>query len=173
MGSTHSRSSFIRLVSAAVLASLAACGGDSDPAPVDAAPAATTPTASGATPSGTNIAPLTINLELSGAKEVPPTNSTALGRAVVTIHPTTQQFTATATTTGIVGTAAHIHEGAATDTGPVVFPMRETLPGSGVWTVSGQLTEAQMTALLNERYYINVHSAAFPNGEIRGQIPEE
>jgi hypothetical protein len=173
MGSTLSRLSFVRVVSAGVLASLAACGGDSDPAPVEATPAATTPTATGATPSGTSIAPLTINLELSGAKEVPPTNSAATGKAVVTIQPVSREFTATATTAGIAGTAAHIHEGVATDTGPVVFPMRETSPGSGVWTVSGQLTEAQMTALLNERYYINVHSAAFPGGEIRGQIPEE
>ena len=168
MRSTFSRLSFIGLVSAGALVLLAACGGGSD-----AQPDATTPAATGATPPGSNVAPLTINLLLSGAKEVPPTASAATGTGVVTIDPVSRQFTATATTTGIAGTAAHIHEGATTDSGPVVFPMTETPAGSGVWKVSGQLTEAQMIALLAERYYINVHSAAFPGGEIRGQIPEE
>ncbi|OWW19947.1 hypothetical protein AYR66_10970 [Noviherbaspirillum denitrificans] len=110
---------------------------------------------------------------MSGAKEVPPNDSAASGTGVVTIDPVSRQFTATVTTTGIAGTAAHIHEGIANDTGPVVFPMTEVPKGSGIWKVSGQLSEAQLIALLAERYYINVHSARFPGGEIRGQIPEE
>ena len=168
MRSMLSRVSFNRVVSTMALALLAACGGDNDTPAVESTPAAT-----GTTAQGTSISPLTINLQLSGAKEVPPTDSAASGTAVVVIDPVSRQFTATATTTGLVGTAAHIHEGASTDTGPVVFPMTEVPRGSGTWRVSGQLSEAQMIALLAERYYINVHSARFPGGEIRGQIPEE
>jgi hypothetical protein len=167
MGSTLTRLSFLYPVSAVVLALLGSCGGDSNTA-LQGVPAA-----AAATSSGSAIAPLRITLELSGAKEVPPTPSAATGAAVVTVDPVSRQFTVVATTTGIAGTAAHIHEGAATDSGPVVFPMSETAAGSGVWTTSGQLTDAQMIALLAERYYINVHSVAFPRGEIRGQIPEE
>ena len=168
MRSTLSRVSFNRVVSIVALALLAACGGDDDTPSTEATPAAT-----GATSQGTTISPQTINLQLAGAKEVPPTDSAATGTAVVTIDPVSRQFTATVTTTGLVGTAAHIHEGASTDTGPVVFPMSEVPSGSGIWRVTGQLSEAQMIALLAERYYINVHSARFPGGEIRGQIPEE
>jgi hypothetical protein len=105
--------------------------------------------------------------------EVPPNNSMATGRGVFTLDRGSRQFTATITTTGIVGTAAHIHQGVATDSGPVVFPMTQVPPGSGVWQVSGQLTEDQLNPLLVEQFYMNVHSAAFPGGEIRGQIPEE
>lgn len=167
MGSTLTRMSFLCLTSAAALALLGSCSGDND-TPALAAPAATAEASSGST-----NAPLTINLQLAGAKEVPPTDSAATGTATVTIDSVSRQFTVVAITTGLVGTAAHIHEGSATDSGPVVFPMTETPAGSGVWRTSGQLTEAQMIALLAERYYINVHSAAFPRGEIRGQIPEE
>lgn len=170
MRSMLSRVAFNRGVSVAALALLAACGGgDGGGTPSAEAP----PAATGATAQGASTSTQTINLQLSGAKEVPPNDSAATGTGVVTIDPVSRQFTATVTTTGIAGTAAHIHEGIATDTGPVVFPMTEVPRGSGIWRVAGQLSEAQLIALLAERYYINVHSARFPGGEIRGQIPEE
>jgi hypothetical protein len=64
----------------------------------------------------------------------------------------------------------HIHAAAAGIAGPIVFPMVQTAPGGNTWTTSGQLTSAQVATLNASGYYINVHSAAFPNGEIRGQI---
>ncbi|RZI40000.1 CHRD domain-containing protein [Herbaspirillum sp. HC18] len=170
MRSTLSRLSFIGFVSVGILASLATCGGDGNDNP----PAATAPTAPGASsPGAGTTAPLSINVALTGANEVPPNNSKATGAGVFTIDRGTRQFSATVITTGIVGTAAHIHQGVANDSGPVVFPMTQDPAGSGVWKVSGQLTEAQMAVLSAEQFYMNVHSAAFPSGEIRGQIPEQ
>lgn len=160
------------------LALLVACGGGGDSNsvidPAAAPPAA--PGASGApgaTPPASTASMLTMQLPLTGNQEIPPTGSAATGTGVVTVDPVTRQFTAVATTQGMAGVAAHVHEGIAGVSGPIIFPMTETPAGSGVWRTSVQLTEAQMAALLAERYYINVHSAAFPNGEIRGQIPEE
>ena len=37
-------------------------------------------------------------------------------------------------------------------------------------TISGTLTPAQITTLIARGLYFNIHSVAFPNGEIRGQI---
>jgi hypothetical protein len=54
--------------------------------------------------------------------------------------------------------------------GPIIIPLAQTAPGSGTWTASGTLTDAQLALLNAGNYYFNVHSAAFPNGEIRGQI---
>ncbi|NEX64759.1 CHRD domain-containing protein [Noviherbaspirillum galbum] len=131
--------------------------------PVSAPAPASTPTPSPA-------APVSINMSLSGAQEVPPNQSGAGGTGTLTLDTATRQYSATVTTTGIAGTAAHIHNGAPGVAGPILFPMTQSPAGSGTWVVSGQLTADQMNALLAGQYYVNVHSAALPNGEIRAQI---
>jgi len=107
---------------------------------------------------------------LSGADEVPANASTATGAAAFSVNPTTKILTGTVTTSGVNGVAAHIHEGAKGIVGPIVFPLNGG-PG-GVWTVPANtvLTDAQYAALQANSYYVNVHSAAFTAGEIRGQI---
>lgn len=109
---------------------------------------------------------------LSGANETPPNNSTASGTGVLAVDPTTRQIRGFARTTGVNATAAHIHLGAAGVAGPVIVPLTETPPGSGVWAVPEQttLTSSQLTSFNAGDLYYNVHSAAFPDGEIRGQI---
>jgi hypothetical protein len=56
--------------------------------------------------------------------------------------------------------------------GGVAVGLDESAPGSGVWNVPANtvLTVAQYKAFLDGALYFNVHSAAFPAGEIRGQI---
>ncbi len=107
---------------------------------------------------------------LTGAQEVAPNASTATGKGVVMIDPTSKSMTASVTTTGITGTVAHIHEEVVGTNGGVVFPLTETTAGSGIWSSTATLTDAQYTALKSGRYYFNVHSATFSGGEIRGQI---
>ncbi len=120
--------------------------------------------------SGTVAPPYVRYAGLAGAQEVPANASTATGTATFSVDPATKVLTGTVTTTGIVGTAAHIHEGAPGVAGAVLFPLSGG-PG-GVWTVPANtvLTDAQYTALQANGYYVNVHSTAFPAGEIRGQI---
>jgi hypothetical protein len=107
---------------------------------------------------------------LTGAQEVPPQTSTATGAGTVVINAATLRMTAVLTTAGIPAIAAHIQEGQPGISGPIIFPLVETQSGSGIWTASGTLTEAQYNTFKTGAYYFNVHSLAFPDGEIRGQI---
>lgn len=109
---------------------------------------------------------------LSGANEVPANTSTATGIAVLALNPTTNQVRGFVKTTGITATAAHFHQAAAGVNGGVIVPLTETPAGSGLWIVApGQtLTAAQAGAFNADGVYANVHSAANPGGEIRGQV---
>jgi hypothetical protein len=149
---------------------LASCGGGGG-SPGVTGPAATTPGPwDPGDPRAAVAGSTAIGVTLSGAQETPPNGSTATGSGNMTVDTSNGNFTASVTTSGIVGTAAHIHAAAAGIAGPIVFPMVQTAPGGNTWTTSGQLTSAQVATLNASGYYINVHSAAFPNGEIRGQI---
>ncbi len=72
-------------------------------------------------------------------------------------------------------TAAHFHNGAMGKDGPVVRTITADLTGNtaeGLWT-SGDaepLTDALIRELLAGNLYLNVHTAANPPGEIRGQV---
>lgn len=107
---------------------------------------------------------------LAGSQEVPANASTASGAATFSVDPTTKVLTGTVTASGFTGTASHIHEGAPGVAGPVVIPL--TGGAGGVWSVPANtvLTDAQYATLQANNYYVNVHSSAFPGGEVRGQI---
>jgi CHRD domain len=109
---------------------------------------------------------------LTGFQEVPPKITGATGFGTATVIPSTRMITGSITTTGITGTAAHIHEGPVGVASPVIVPMTETPPGSGVWVIPPNtiLTESQFASFQSGNLYFNVHSAANPGGEIRGQI---
>ncbi len=107
---------------------------------------------------------------LSGTQETPPVNSAGAGTGVVVVNSTSRAMRASIVTTDIAGAEAHIHVAPRGVAGPVVFPLTETSQGSGVWTTSVTLTPEQLSQLQAGNYYFNVHTAAFPEGEIRGQI---
>lgn len=110
-----------------------------------------------------------INVTLTGAQEVPPVTTSATGKGTVTIGDD-KSVSGSVTTTGVTGTAAHIHEAAAGKNGPVIVPM--TKSGDNAWTFApgAKLTDAQMESLKAGNLYINVHSDANKGGEIRGQL---
>lgn len=132
-----------------------------------------TPTATSSTSAGFNpfvSSTATFLSALRGIHEVPPTPSAATGSGTVLLNPANRQLIAGITTAGIPGIAAHIHEAAPGVNGPIVIPLAETVTGIGIWTANVVLTEPQFNALQAGNLYFNVHSSAFPNGEIRGQI---
>ena len=110
-----------------------------------------------------------MNVMLSGAQEVPPVTTSATGSGTVTIGDD-KSVSGSITTTGVMGTAAHIHEAPAGKNGPVIVPM--TKRGDNMWTFApgAKLTDAQMESLKAGNLYINVHSDANKGGEIRGQL---
>lgn len=159
---------------------LASCGGsnkDTDAATgtSGAGPGTGTTTTGSNQPGTTNTASVALPSNafasnLTGAEEVPPVAASATGTGVAVVDPSTMQMKATIVTAGITATAAHIHVAPRGQSGPIVFPLAETSGGSGIWTTQATLTTTQMNDLRAGNYYFNVHSAAFPNGEIRGQI---
>ena len=109
-----------------------------------------------------------MKVTLSGANEVPPVTTSAAGGGTITVGDD-GSVSGSVTTTGIAGTAAHIHEGAAGKNGPVIVPF--TKEGDTYKAPAGaKLTEAQMASLKAGGLYVNVHSAANPGGELRSQL---
>jgi len=95
----------------------------------------------------------------------------ATGNASVTYDTATKQVTWRIIYSGLSGTptAAHFHGPAqpGANAGVAVpIPNVATSPVEG----SATLTDAQAADLLAGRYYINIHTAANPPGEIRGQV---
>jgi hypothetical protein len=110
--------------------------------------------------------------QLSSAQEVPANASSATGTGALSFDPASKKFSARLSVTGIAATAAHIHAGPIGISGPIVFPLTETSAGSGVWVSAANetLNDAEIAVLKAGGFYFNAHSAALPNGEIRGQI---
>jgi hypothetical protein len=111
---------------------------------------------------------VTFNATLNGASEVPSNNSTATGTAVLKFNKTTKIFTLTVTYSGLTPNGGHIHRGAVTVDGPIVFPL--TSLTSPISYTSPVLTATQEADLIANLYYVNLHTIAFDGGEIRGQL---
>ncbi len=106
---------------------------------------------------------------LSGAQEVPPTGSGAGGTAVAWLHEPDNRLVYAVESSGLSSVvAAHIHLGAFGTSGGVEFALNGS--GGTYFGVTPKLTSVQMTALQANNYYVNVHTAAFPGGEVRAQL---
>lgn len=116
--------------------------------------------------------PTQMTVNLSGAQEVPPVSTAGSGTASLTIDTSTGSVTGTITFSGLSGpaTAAHFHQASAGANGPVLIPLTAPASTAGTINVSVTLTADQLTALTSDQIYINIHTAANPGGEIRGQI---
>ena len=110
-----------------------------------------------------------VKVMLSGDQEVPPVKTAAKGSGTISVG-ADMSVSGSVTTTGVAGTMAHVHEAAAGKNGPPVLPLSKS--GDSTWSVPAgkKFTEAQYKSFKAGNLYINVHSAASPGGEIRGQI---
>ncbi len=110
-----------------------------------------------------------VDVKLSGDQEVPPVKTSATGNGTLTVNDD-KSVSGSVTTSGINGVAAHIHNGAPGKNGPVAVPF--TKDGDNKWTVGpgAKLTDAQFADFKAGNLYVNVHSAAHKDGEIRGQL---
>jgi hypothetical protein len=122
--------------------------------------------------SGSSAATVHYTAHLSGRSEIPKTDSKGKGKLEATFDTQSKALNYTLTFEGLSGpaTAAHIH-GPATrkQTAGVVVPIGGKSPTSPV-TGTATLTDDQVKMLQAAKMYVNVHTAADPGGEIRGQI---
>lgn len=110
---------------------------------------------------------------LAGAQEVPPVTTGASAVAYTTVHLLTGAVAANARTSNLAGAnGAHLHQAAIGVNGPIIVPLvqPDLALTPELWAASATFTAPQLTAFLASQTYLNVHSASFPDGEIRGQI---
>ncbi|WP_142786131.1 CHRD domain-containing protein [Changchengzhania lutea] len=105
---------------------------------------------------------------LDGNSTVPATGSTGTGTATLVYNTDTKIFVLTGTHTGVVAVNGHIHLGAVGVSGGVVFPLDSF--DSPMSLTSPVLNAVQEADLMANLYYVNIHTALFPSGEIRGQL---
>ena len=110
------------------------------------------------------------NVTLSGAEQNPPVTTSASGSGTITVKDD-KSVSGSIKTTGVAGTAAHIHMAPKGKNGPVAVGLTKGSDGS-TWSVpaGARLTDAQYDAYKAGNLYVNVHSAANKGGEIRGQL---
>jgi CHRD domain-containing protein len=122
--------------------------------------------------SAASAATVSYTARLSGRAEVPKTDSKGKGKLDATFDTQTKAFNYTLTFSGLSGpaTAAHIHGPAnRAQSAGVLAPLGDKSPTSPI-SGSVTLTDDQAKMLQSAKLYVNVHTAANPAGEIRGQI---
>lgn len=154
----------MKIFAAATMILLAACGGGTSIGGLDAEAA--------------------FVFQLTQAAEVPPPSpTTASGAATVVLYPDRVDYEITGSSiTGV--TMAHIHSGAPGVAGPIFVTLLNQ-PSSPSGTINGVIASGSFTSsnlpagvtlqslkdlLLSGNSYVNVHTSANQQGEIRGQI---
>ena len=125
-------------------------------------------------PVAATAAEIHYKFELSGANEVPPNDSAGKGSGVAKYDEETKTLSWEISYDGLSGsaTAAHFHGPAGPgENAPPVVP----LSGDLASPISGSVvfTDEQAAAITGGKWnnwYFNIHSAKFPDGEIRGQV---
>ncbi len=118
--------------------------------------------------------------QMNGASETPPNTSTATGTATFVLDGNRLRYTVTVLGLSGPATMAHIHVGAKGASGPPAygFEIKKVAAGTlaeGYIDLSKEVSkgvsgDSLKTLLANGNAYVNVHTAAHPGGEVRGQI---
>jgi hypothetical protein len=109
-----------------------------------------------------------VDVNLSGAEEVPPLSVPGSGSGSFTVAED-GAVSGSVTTTGVQGTMAHIHQGPTGQNGPVIVPL--TKNGDTYTAGAGaKLTPSQMEAFKAGNLYVNVHTDRNKGGEVRAQL---
>ena len=109
--------------------------------------------------------------KLNGASETPPKVTDGHGAAEVTLDTTARTLSWTIDYAGLTGpaTMGHFHGPAATGVAAgVTVPLTGDLASPITGTTS--LNDGQIGDLRAGLWYINIHTAKYPAGEIRGQV---
>ncbi|MEO5674710.1 MAG: CHRD domain-containing protein [Chitinophagales bacterium] len=117
---------------------------------------------------------LTMSASLTGDQEAPPVVTAAMGYSSFVLNAAMDTLCIHATFTGLSGavTGTHIHEGSVGVSGGVILDLTASVNGNDLTaTITGSnLALLSISKMLSGEYYLNVHTAVNPDGEIRGQI---
>lgn len=111
-----------------------------------------------------------ITLSLNGATEVPPVVTAASASGQISVTPD-RNISGSVKVSGMVATMAHIHEAAVGKNGPPIVTLIKGANDSYAVPAGTRLSEAHYSSYASGMLYVNVHSAQYPNGEIRAQLP--
>ncbi len=108
---------------------------------------------------------------LTGANQIPPIPTAAFGMGAFRFSPNLTRMEYKVLYSGLSGpvTAAHIHTGSETETGPVIADLQDGILLSGTIDDPNIVQQILFSSFFTGAY-VNIHTAANPDGEIRGQI---
>ena len=114
----------------------------------------------------------TYRATLTGAQEPGGGDVDGAGRAEISISDNFGQICYDLNDVKGIGpiTAAHIHRGAPGVNGPVVFTLKPANEGGYKGCTGGSEWTQDRIENNPEAFYVNVHTAQYPNGAIRGQL---
>lgn len=126
------------------------------------------------------LAPQSINLtmNINGSQEVPPRATSATGTGTAVLNTVSNQISYNITFSGLTSaeTAAHFHGPAAAGVNaaalytlpagsPKIGSATLVVKSSGTYSIAKQITD-----ILSNLWYVNIHTTTFTGGEIRGQL---
>ena len=119
--------------------------------------------------------PIVVSSPITGGQERPtPVSSAASGTFLGNIDKTSRVMSYTVTYSGITPVAGHIHQVVnANGTGPVVFPFPSAGLASPIIGTTAPLAQSRIDSMTRGLFYVNLHTTAFPGGEIRGDFKQQ
>ena len=114
-----------------------------------------------------------VTFGLDGSQEVPAVTTDAMGDGYALVNTNDYSVEITVRTMGVDdATAAHIHTGDRGTNGPVLAGLIQSETDVTIWKGADDLmiNADIFSVLAGGGHYVNVHTPAFPTGEIRGQI---
>ena len=119
-----------------------------------------------------HAATIHLKADLKASAEVPPKDSAGTGTLTATLNTETNELTYHIEFSGLTGpaVAAHVHGPAAEGVNAKPqLPIKGT-PVTSPIDGKATLTAEQAKDLVDGKWYFNLHTAANPGGEIRGQV---
>jgi hypothetical protein len=116
---------------------------------------------------------------MDAAHETPPTSSSAIGSGIASIDRDIDNLHFRMIVDGLTGpiTNAHFHSAPPDTAGPIIFSLTPYFTLSGTsdvafnyWMKNAGFDSSMAALFFTNNVYVNLHTAAFPNGEVRGNI---
>jgi CHRD domain len=122
----------------------------------------------------TRAAPLSFTVQLTGSQQVPPVTTPGKGTAELSYNPSTHLLSWTITYSGLSApvTMAHFHgpAPAGKNAGVQIWITKRGETVTSPIKGEAKLDASQAKQLMAGDWYINIHTADHPPGELRGQV---